>query len=313
MPYNSIISRTDAADLIPETVSREIIQGAVEQSAFLRLARRLQNMPTNQTKMPVLSLFPTAYFVTGDNGLKQTSEVNWSNKTIDAEEIACIVPIPESVLADSAYDIWGEVKPRVVEAVGKALDAAVFFGTNAPASWPDDIRTAAVAAANNVAIGGVGDLYDDLLGDGGVISKVEADGFMVNGHVAAIGMRSRLRAVRDTAGQPLFMRSMQQAGQYELDGAPILFPRNGGFSTATTWMFCGDFSQFVYSIRQDMTFKLLDQAVIQDGAGAIVYNLAQQDMVALRCVIRLGWQCPNPINQLQATEASRYPVGVLTT
>jgi hypothetical protein len=73
----------------------------------------------------------------------------------------------------------------------------------------------------------------------------------------------------------------------------------------------GDFDQLVYSIRQDITFKLLDQAVIQDSAGTIIFNLAQQDMVALRAVMRLGWQLPNPINRVQPTAASRYPFSFL--
>jgi len=34
-------------------------------------------------------------------------------------------------------------------------------------------------------------------------------------------------------------------------------------------------------------------------------------MVALRAVMRLGWQVPNPINRLQTTEADRYPFAVL--
>jgi hypothetical protein len=28
--------------------------------------------------------------------------------------------------------------------------------------------------------------------------------------------------------------------------------------------------------------------------------------------MRLGWQCPNPINRMQATEGNRYPLAVLT-
>ena len=57
---------------------------------------------------------------------------------------------------------------------------------------------------------------------------------------------------------------------------------------------------------------MLDQAVIQDAAGNTIYNLAQQDMIALRAVMRLGFALPNPINRLQPTEASRAPFAVLT-
>ena len=75
--------------------------------------------------------------------------------------------------------------------------------------------------------------------------------------------------------------------------------------------FSGNFKQIVYAMRQDITYKILDQAVIQDSTGKIVYNLAQQDMVALRAVIRLAWQVPNPINRLDPNESSRYPIAVL--
>ncbi|MCB0070984.1 MAG: phage major capsid protein, partial [Caldilineaceae bacterium] len=111
--YNSLISRTDAAALIPEEVSREIIQAVPESSAVMRLARRLPNMSRKQRRMPVLSGLVTAYFVTGDNGLKQTSEAAWENKYINAEELAVIVPIPEAVLDDVDYDVWAEIRPNI--------------------------------------------------------------------------------------------------------------------------------------------------------------------------------------------------------
>jgi hypothetical protein len=65
-------------------------------------------------------------------------------------------------------------------------------------------------------------------------------------------------------------------------------------------------------MRQDVTYKLLDQAVITDGAGKIIYNLAQQDMVALRAVMRLGFALPNPINRVNPVAATRYPFATLT-
>lgn len=321
MPYNSNISRAGVEALIPEDVSREIVQGVPEKSAVMQLARRLPNMSTKQRRMPVLAGLISAYFVNGDTGLKQTTQASWGNKYINAEEIAVIVPIPEAVLEDQDYDIWGEVQPRIIEAFGAKFDEAVMFGgTDTPDDWPDPLLTGAANASHTVTLGTGDDLYEDIMSDGGVISLVEEDGFMVDGHVAAMSMRSKLRGVRvpvyngttmENVGQPIFATSMQAGGGYELDGAPIRFPRNGTFDPAQALMFTGDWTQLVYSMRQDITYKLLTEAVIQDSAGNILYNLAQQDMVALRAVMRLGWQLPNPINRLNSNEATRYPFSVL--
>jgi HK97 family phage major capsid protein len=312
MPYNSQIERTDAAVLIPEEVQREIVQTVPEASSFLSLARRLPNMSAKVSKIPILETLPLAHFVTGDTGLKQTTTMKWKNKTITAEELAVIVPVPEAVLDDSNYDIWGEIRPKIVEAIGVAIDQAVFHGTNKPASWPTDIVTAATAAGNVVALGTGEDLFDDVFGESGLLAKVEADGFMPNGHVAAMTMKAKYRGLRDANGQPIFLRSMQETTRYELDGERILFPRNGAIDSSAALQLSGDFSELVYSIRQDVTAKVFDQGVVQDAQGAIVFNLMQQDMVALRVVIRLGWEVPNPINRLQQVEANRYPIAVLT-
>ena len=43
MPYNNVISRTDAAALIPEDVSAEIMNSVAEMNPIMRLARRLPN------------------------------------------------------------------------------------------------------------------------------------------------------------------------------------------------------------------------------------------------------------------------------
>ena len=309
--YNSLISRTDAAALIPEEVSREIIQAVPEASAVMRLARRLPNMSRKQRRMPVLSGLVTAYFVTGDNGLKQTSEAAWENKYINAEELAVIVPIPEAVLDDVDYDVWSEIRPNIVEAFGKAFDQAVLLGTNAPDDWPDDLVTGATSASHTITLGTGADIYDDIMSEGGVIAKVEEDGFGVTGHVAALTMRAKLRGLRDDNGVPIFNRTVQAASLYELDGAPVEFPRNGSMDAATALMFTGDWTQLVYAMRQDITYKVLTEAVIQDGSGTIVYNLAQQDMVALRAVMRLGWQLPNPINRVNTSSSTRYPFSVL--
>lgn len=295
----NIIDRARAEALIQEQVVSTIFQDAPKQSVFMSLARKLPNMTSKQTRIPVLDMLPVAYWVNGDTGFKQTSQQAWDNVYLTAAELAVIVPIPEAVLDDADFDILGEVTPRVNEAIGARVDAAVLFGTNRPTEWQNDIITMARQAGNNVSGGAV--TYDTLLGENGVISKVEESGHMVNGAIASMAMRGKLRGIKNTSGSPLFKSDMQGSTQYALDGAPLYFPQNGAFDASIAQMIVGDWSQAVYSIRQDVTTKILDQGVIQDpNTKQIIYNLAQQDMIALRVVFRMGWALPNPATALNS-------------
>jgi hypothetical protein len=74
----------------------------------------------------------------------------------------------------------------------------------------------------------------------------------------------------------------------------------------------GDSSQGLIAIRQDLTFKVLSEAVITDETGSVILNLAQQDAVALRCVARYGFQVANTIRRENENEATRYPFAVVT-
>lgn len=261
--------------------------------------------------MPVLDMLPLAYFVNGDTGQKKTTKMAWDKKIITAEEIAVIVPIPEAVLDDSEYDIWAEVRPRVEEAFGKVIDGAILFDVNKPDSWRDGIVTTATKATSVVTLGASDNLYDKVMGEDGVIAKVEESGFFVTGHMADITMRAKLRGLKDSTGNPIFKSDMQNGTRYSLDGSNMTFPNNGAFDKSKALMISGDFSQLTYSIRQDITFKLFTEGVVQNTDGSIAYNLMQQDMVALRAVMRLGWEIPNPINSLKTDKAKRCPFAIL--
>ena len=297
----SIINRQAAEALIQEQIVQTIFQDAPKQSTFMSLARKLPNMTSKQTRIPVLDILPMAYWVNGDTGFKQTSQQAWDNVYLTAGELAVIVPIPEAVLDDASFDIMGEVTPRVNEAIGQCVDSAVIFGVNRPNEWDADIITRARQAGNNVAPGATPKYYDLLLGEGGVISKIEEYGYMSTGALAAMSMRAKLRGIKSEDGQPIFKSDMQGSTQYALDGAPMYFPANGAFDTSVAQLIVGDFSQAVYAIRQDITVKILDQGVIQNPTTKeIIYNLAQQDMIALRVVFRMGWALPNPATRMDS-------------
>lgn len=311
-----IVSRNNLSGLIPEPVTREIEQGAIAESAVLRMARRLPNMSSKTQTINVLDALPTAYWVNGepnDSGstgtFKQTTSMAWDKKKLYAEEIAVIVPIPEAVLDDSNYDIWGEVRPRLTEAFGKVIDSAIIFGKNKPSTWRAGLVPSAIAAGNGIAV--TSDVFTDIMGEGGVIAKVEEDGFIPNGAMAAIQMRAKLRGLKDTTGQPIFKTDMQGSTRYALDGMDMYFPNNGSYDPAEALMIVGDWNQMVYSIRQDMTFKIFTEGVIQDPtSGEIMYNLMQNDMVALRAVMRLGWEISNPLSAYNASITNPFPFAV---
>lgn len=305
--FNEMISRTGAEALIPVEQSRTIINGIVEDSSVLKLATRLPDMTSKQLKMPVLSALPMAYFVNGDTGLKQTTRAAWDNKMIVAEEIAAIVPVADAVLADADYDIWGHISPLVSQAFGKVIDNAILYGTNKPDTWLDGIVT--TATAKNNVVTATDDGYADIMGVGGLLSLVEEDGYMVNGYMGSMQSRAMLRGIRGDDGQPIFRTGMKDGTTYQLDGDTILFPRNGSMNANSPLLIAGDWSQLVYAMRQDMTVTKSNQAVITDEEGKVVINLYQQDMTALRFVMRLGWQLPQPVSAYEAENP--FPFAVL--
>lgn len=296
---SKIVSREKVEALIREQVVPQIFQETPKQSTFLGLARKLPNMTSKQTRIRVLDLLPMSYWVDGDTGFKQTSEQAWDNVYLTAAELAVIVPIPEAVLDDAEFDIIGEITPRLNESIGKRVDSAVIFGDNRPREWDADIITRARQAGNNVPVTADTDYYDALLGENGVFAKVEEYGYGVSGCIASLSMKSKLRSLRNDVGDPIFSTSMQGKTSYALDGAPMFFPDNGAFDKKSAQLVVGDWSKAVYAIRQDVTVKILDQGVIQDPTTKeIVYNLAQQDMIAIRVVFRMGWALPNPATNL---------------
>lgn len=318
MAYNNVIDRADVP--VREETIDVIRDGLESQSAALELFREI-SVSKKQQRFPVLSALPIAYWVNGDTGLKQTTEMSWANKYVNIEEIAVIVPIPQNVLDDSDFDIWAEARPKVQEAVGRTLDSAVFFGTNAPASFPTNVRAAAIAAGNRVAYnatnyptaqGGFFGALDDLVG------TVEDDGFVVRGHAMSRTAKRYFRKARNSQGDRID-RDRVDAGFTTFDGEPIVYTMDGMWPAynATGPVngvlgFSGDFSnQFVLGLRKDITYEVFREGVVQDNTGAIVYNLMQQDMVALRVTFRAGWQVANSMTYAQTTEANRYPAAVL--
>lgn len=286
------ITRADALALLARQDLAEIIKPDTQSSAALAAFRTIR-MSVGTLRMPVLSAIPTAGWVTDDasgdaTGVKPTSKATWANKDLIAEEMAVIVPVHENTLADTNFDIWGEVRPLVAQEFGRVLDAAIFFGTNKPATWLDPALVPGAIAAKNYIVEGFlpdGTASIDLADDfNEAFGYVEDDGFDVNSAFTGRFLRRRLRGLRDADGQPIYLDGIRRDGSTpEIYGQALRYVNNGGWNNTVATALVGDASKVVIGIREDVQVKVLTEATV----GGI--NLAEKDMVALRFKFRVAF------------------------
>ena len=295
----NMITKSDASALIPEQVFEEIFKEAQKYSKVLQLFRRLPNMTSDKMRLKVVDSLPVAYWVNEStkNGRKETTKMAWENVYLTAEELAVIVPIKDNVLNDADVDIWEQVKPELVKAIAKKIDQAVLFGTDAPASFGNGIIPDIIAKSKSVTE--TGHLYSDI---NDVMTAVEESGYEVTGLLGGVGLKGKFRMMTDTTGQPL--------NTTEIGSLNRAFVDNGAWDKSKATLIAGDFNEAVYSIRQDVTFDVFREGVIQNPDGSIAYNLMQEDMSAIRVTFRFGTAVPNPVTSLDGTE-TRYPFAAL--
>lgn len=312
--YNTGINRGNPPystdPLVPEPLSEDIIQQLPTQSAALRMCRTVP-MSTRTQRLPVLDVLPQAYWVSGDSGLKQTTAMQWKNVTLIVEELAALVPIPDAYLADTNIPLWDEVRPRLTEALGRALDQAVLFGVNKPSTWPTAIVPAAISAGNVIT-----DVSPDIpAAVASLAERVALDGYTnINGWLIRPGFKWRLLRVRSSgSGEPIYMPDLQGGRGGTLYGYPLEEVTNGAWDPTVADLLLGDWNMAIIGTRQDITFKMFDQGVIVDDTGKVIYNAAQQDGQIMRVVMRLAFATANPVTNLNAVSSTRFPFGVLAT
>lgn len=284
-------------DLLPIEWSREVIQEMAHTSAALGLSRR-RTMSVRQSRMPATAALAGAYWV-GNSGndftnLKQTANAEWKGVNLIVEELAALVAVPHAYEQDNAFPVWDEVRPQIVEAMGAALDQAVFFGVNKPATWPAAIWPSLVAAGQVTPPGATDDLAADIAESARLL---KTRGFNTTGFATEPGFGWRLVGLRSDDGHPIYQQNLSGPINTGLYGFPMIELLNGAWDEASL-VIHGDFSKSLIGIRQDITFTRHESGVINDEDGAVVFNAMQQDATIWRAVFRVAWARANPATRL---------------
>ena len=312
--------------VLPIEYGREIIRGVLGRSKALELGRRLPDMRGKTYKLNVLSSLPVAGWVKNSatpSGAadeiknKPISDLAWQGKDLVAEEIAVIVPVSLNTLRDveNFVDIVPEITEQVVGAFQQVIDATIFFGVGSPWSGFNGIVADATTAGATVSWDGQGGTsFYNAVND--AMEKVENSGYVPTAILGGPSLNSAFRKTITELG-------VLAGDQGEIGALPRHIDLTGGFNQSTAFAIVGDFRYLVYSFREEMEMRLLEEATLVDPAtGNTLYNLAQQDMVAFRFTMRLGAAIPNPVNrvsgQLNSAEtnivagATSYPFAIIT-
>jgi HK97 family phage major capsid protein len=268
MPETGIDER-----LLPEAVSARVIESAIKQSVVLQLATR-QPMPAYTEHVPVVTTAPSASWVSA-GGRKPLTQVEWSAETLKAEEVAAVTAIPDAYIADTSgsWDVEESAENELAKAIARAFDAAVLFGTNAPASYPTD----GIAGIAGAALTG----DDALEAIDNALTAIETDGLVANGVASSSAIGSALRkAYREAAALP------GHAAASEIYGVPVAV--TAPWDSSAPDAFVGDWSNLVVGIREDINFATSNDGVLVDEEGDIQVSAFQDDQTLVRIYARFA-------------------------
>lgn len=265
---------------VPKEQAKDIMKGVARGSSILRLST-VKSMKSDTEKFPVMADGPGAFWV-GEGERIQTTKAGWIYPEMVAKKIAVIIPVTKEKLKDTTINVFEELKPLIAEAFYKAIDAACLFGTNSP--FAKNIFKSAVTAENYI-IDGTSTLDLDV---SDVMALIEDAGLDVNGFAANNGIKNRLRKLRDSNGNQLFVNGVDQKEFYN---EPIEFSRNGAWDKTKAEIIAADWSKSLVGIRDGLEYEILKEATLQgtvDTDGKPI-SLAEQDLIAIKATMRIGF------------------------
>lgn len=273
--------KDELSGFVPVEQAKEIMKDVARGSSILRLSK-VSTMESDTKKIPVMTEGPGAYWVNEGERI-QTSKAGWIYPELKAKKLAVIIPVTKEKLNDTTIDVFEELKEPIAEAFYKAIDAAGFFGTNSP--FAKNIMNCIETAGNTVEVGTSATLDLDV---SDAMALVEEAGYDVNGFAAKIGVKNSLRKLRDTNGNQLYAEGVNGKEFYSL---PIEFSRNGAWDKTKADIIGGDFDKSLVGIRDGLEYEILKEATLEgtlDADGKPI-SLAEQDLIAIKATMRLGY------------------------
>jgi HK97 family phage major capsid protein len=290
----------DFSGVIPPEFSTTILQEAVRASAALQLCQTVP-MGTGVSQMPVPKTLPTASWVTASGtGRKPYTDVGLKPATLTAEEVAAVIAIPDKMIEDTSINLWGYCRPLLSQAIAMALDGAVIFGVNPPASFP-----AGGIRAHAAPVNAGSDAADTI---NKTMAAIEGLGLNPDGVAADLTVRSRLRGLRATTGELILgVTSFQDYEVPSIYGVQTAYtPYQAKVGGAPADIIVGDWDWAVLGVRQDIRYQIDPSGVIADSSGVVQVSGFQDNVTPMKVWARFGFVIIDPVTVLVPAGANAF-------
>lgn len=276
------INRTTNSMALPSDLSNEIISKTQHESAIMRLARPV-TIPGRGLTIPVITADPTAAWV-AEAAAKPVSNATPATKLMSAYKIAVIETFSKEFVRDvpAMYD---ELVRRLPGALAAVFDGTVVGAINAPGSNFDTFASCtaqSILNANNGTYLGLVAADTDIALHGGVM----------NGLALGAQARGLLLSAVDGQNRPLFMASANEGVVDRVLGVPTYFNKAiykaAASSNPAIVGVAGDWTKAIYGTVAGVEVSFSDTATLVSGGTTI--NLWQQNMVAVRAEIEIGFR-----------------------
>jgi len=248
--------------------------------------------PGNERNIPALSS-AVSVFWTGEGVKKTSTQPKFSLITQTLKKLAAICPMTEEILEDSAIPLNSLVGELFAEAIGVEEDAQFLSGTGSP--WTGVLNNASVNQISQITAGTANATAKDLLNmrKGIPTSALANAKYYLNPESLDL-----FRGETDDNGRFILQQPTDNAPgtlwgrPYELTDA---LPTPDAVADGEPWIIFGDLNKTcILGDKKRIRVKLLEEATITDTDGETEINLAEQDMVAIRVVERVGFVCALP-------------------
>ncbi|MFR4583218.1 phage major capsid protein [Clostridium cadaveris] len=259
---------------VPIEISKEIIKNIKDRASMLNVCK-LESMASDKKTLPRLSDSGSATWVNEGEAIG-TTVPKFDYPQLKAKKLAIIIPITKEKINDSVTAVLNEVKQAIADSFAAAIDKATIFGTDSP------FDTNLITAIGTQKITATANFDTDL---SNAMGLVEDNKYNCSNVLMGVNQKKVLRAL---ANDNKYKGSITLNSVYE---TPIEFVRD--FDATKALAITGDFSKAVIGTREDITYEILKEATIKN-SDQTTLNLAQQDMIAVKATMRLGFVVVDP-------------------